>query len=102
MTRKIKQVNLPLTKNRKSIINWAEEWFNNSTQKQKELFFIYQDNLENKILRENGEWATDWELQLWWLVHKQHHPKTKDWTPPRGYQGTLIIWLLLANNKKLD
>jgi len=35
--------------------------------------------LKIKFFRENGKWATDWELQLWWLVHKQHHPKTKDW-----------------------
>ena len=79
MNRVIKEVNLPLTKTRCEKIRWSKELFQNATQKQKELFFIYQDKLEKKILDENGEWATDWELQLWWLVHKQHHPKTKDW-----------------------
>ena len=64
MNRIIKEVNLPLTKNRQSAINWANEWFNNSTQEQKELFFKYQDKLEEKIKCENGEWASDWELQL--------------------------------------
>jgi len=99
MNRIIKEVNLPLTKTRCEKIRWSKEYFEtptgfrtpsefeSATQEQKELFFIYQDNLESKILCENGEWATDWELQLWWLVHKQHHPKTKDWN---SYDFTII------------
>jgi len=96
MSRQIKEVNLALTRARCDKIRWSKELFESATQEQKELFFIYQDNLENKILRENGEWATDWELQLWWLVHKQHHPKTKDWN---SYNFTVITeqqkaWLI--------
>jgi hypothetical protein len=64
MSRQIKEVNLALTRARCDKICWSKELFESATQEQKELFFIYQDNLENKILRENGEWATDWELQL--------------------------------------
>ena len=64
MSRQIKEVNLTLTRARCDKIRWSKELFENATQEQKKLFFIYQDNLENKILRENGEWATDWELQL--------------------------------------
>ena len=96
MSRQIKEVNLALTRVRCQKIRWSKELFESATQEQKELFFIYQDNLENKILRENGEWATDWELQLWWLVHKQHHPKTKNWN---SYNFTVITeqqkaWLI--------
>lgn len=96
MNRIIKEVSLPLTKTRCQKIRWSKEHFESATQEQKELFFIYQDNLESKILRENGEWAIDWELQLWWLVHKQHHPKTKDWN---SYNFTVITeqqkaWLI--------
>jgi len=32
-----------------------KKYFESATQEQKELFFIYQDNLENKIFRENGK-----------------------------------------------
>lgn len=96
MSRQIKEVNLTLTRARCDKIRWSKELFEKATQEQKNLFFIYQDNLENKILRENGEWATDWELQLWWLVYKQHHPKTKDWN---SYNFTVITeqqkaWLI--------
>ena len=84
----IKEVNLPLTKTRCQKIRWSKELFENATQEQKKLFFIYQDKLEKKILDEDGEWATDWELQLWWLVHKKCHPKTKDWN---SYDFTVII-----------
>jgi len=96
MNRQIKEVNLTLTRTRCAKIRWSKELFESATQEQKELFFIYQDNLENKILSENGKWATDWELQLWWLVHKQHHPKTKDWN---SYNFTIITdqqkaWLI--------
>jgi len=87
MNRIIKEVNFPLTTARRGTIRWSKKYFESATQEQKELFFIYQDNLENKIFRENGKWATDWELQLWWLVHKQHHPKTKDWN---SYNFTTI------------
>jgi len=87
MNRQIKEVNLTLTRTRCYKIRWSKKYFESATQEQKELFFIYQDNLEEKIKRENGKWATDWELQLWWLVHKQHHPKTKDWN---SYNFTTI------------
>jgi ribosomal protein S18 acetylase RimI-like enzyme len=64
MSRQIKEVNLALTRARCDKIRWSKELFESATQEQKELFFIYQENLEKKILSENGEWATDWELQL--------------------------------------
>ena len=95
MSRQIKEVNLALTRARcDKFVDQKTFWKCNARTKRIILHLPRESWKENFAWK---WWMSNWlRTQLWWLVHKQHHPKTKDWN---SYNFTVITeqqkaWLI--------